>query len=152
MIDIFPSLDINHVDMTCLTIELFDKAMVSMAEIHKDLIIYICVTCMCISGKIFIDYFTEREGSLIITTKTGTDKKIINYVEELLLKRLDYNVSTRYSVQWFIDYLGGYKATEKDPIARKNLEDMLMGVYITGEYRSHDPYSMALNVMESINQ
>lgn len=152
VIDIFPSLDINHVDMTCLTIELFDKALLSMAVIPNDLILFICVACMSISGKIFLDHFSEESGPECVVSETELDIKVIKHVERLLLKRLDYNISTRYSVQWFIDYLGGYKATENDPIARKNLEDRLLDVYITGEYRLHDPFSMAVSIMAHINQ
>lgn len=143
----------SRTNTICLAIELLDKIMLSIQKLPNisDLRIIIG-SCMYIAHGEFSrgvesDDFTKfiAENSSHYNYKPCTTEKIIETVS-IILERFGCDISYEYSVMWFINWLGGFE----HPGCKYRLGQEVLKVYLTGEYRSLDPYTMACKIMLSM--
>lgn len=125
-----------------LAIELLDTIMISAPRFPSEFEIDIIVgACMYISRHEFIKTVTIFYFEFLVEN-SGNDNEKLFAVAYNILERFNYNISTRYSVMWFVDWLRGYDTHEYELVNREVLK-----VYMTGEYRTKDPYSVACDVL-----
>lgn len=137
---------IDRINVVCLAIELLDKSLLTLGKFQTNGLQILGASCMRLAAKMIIDNFVGDDTNKAIAEQAYTSIRMISITEDLIIKRLNWNISTRYSVPWFIDWLGGYKYKH----LRKAIDDKILEVYLSGAYRDKDPYSVALNIMKDL--
>jgi hypothetical protein len=66
---------------------------------------------------------------------------------KIMCERFDLNVSADYSVLGFVYWLGG---DYEDTIEMESIQLALLDVYVSGEYRTKNPYNMACEILLSV--
>lgn len=134
----------SKMGISCLAIELLDRVMLSMENISRKGFEILIVTCIAVAGKYEIDvYFNPFEQ---IAEDFEWDIEALKYTERELLKRLDWSILSRFSVMWFVDYLGGFSMG----LAERVVTKAVLARYLSGAYRLNDPCSVAAEIIEEL--
>ena len=130
---------------TCFAIEILDRVMLTVAKLSSNYDLQIIGgACLYLDGIDF-NFKPERFVYKLLESTEKSEDMIINCVS-IILDRLENDVSYEYSVMWFINWLGGFKHIEYKNLLKQRILD----VYISGEYRTKDPYTMAYEIMLSV--
>ena len=132
-----------QINIACLAIELLDRVMLSMETISKKGFEILIVTCIAVAGKYEIDHFNPFER---IAVYFEWNIEALKYTERELLKRLDWSILSRFSVMWFVDYLGGFSMG----LSQRDVKLAVLDRYLSGAYRLNDPYSVAAEIIEEL--
>ena len=140
-----PYFGLDKTNILCLAVEIFDKVLLTMPKFPEGVVLTTLLgACMCISAKIFIDHFEVTDSIDFIASYSSTTKTNIALYERKILKKLNYNISYRFSVMWFIDWLKGFD----DKKNRKAIENEVVKAYLSGEYRTVDPFTLAYDILK----
>jgi hypothetical protein len=128
----------DKISAFCLGVELFDRVLLSLKHVSIKWVQLIGIVCLWIASKLHQDDFEIYVNAQCINNYTDNayTAKDVLLAERLILKRLDWEISSRYTIPWFVDYLGGF--------ASEDVFDKIAKFHISGEYRLIDPYSGAL--------
>lgn len=132
-----------RINIACLAIELLDRVMLSMETISKTGFEILTLTCIAVAGKYEIDHFNPFDQ---IADYFNWNIEALKYTERELLKRLDWSISSRFSVMWFVDYLGGFSMG----LSQRVVKLAVLARYLSGAYRLNDPYSVAAEIIEEL--
>lgn len=131
----------------CLGVELFDKVMLSIEKLNVRWVQLMGIVCLWIAGKVHLDHFEVDVNAADIAKFTDDiySKKDVLIAEFLILERVEWCVSSKYTVPWFVDYLNGFETKKKFV-----LFDKLAECHISGQYRLNDPYTCAVKLLSSM--
>jgi hypothetical protein len=135
----------SKINKQCFAIELVDRVLMSLSELPNISELQVIVgACVYLSHATFAKR-TNRKDWVSFITKTFNvfKEETLSETIDLLLERFKRDITYTYSVIWFVDWLGG-------PVYSKRLEQEVYQLYVSGEYRSKDPYTLACEVILSI--
>ena len=136
----------------CFAIELLDRIMLSVTRRPSIFEFEIIIgACMIISHSQFRDDEPDSEYFEWIARNTDNGEKVtkadVMETFKIMFERFDLHVSADYSVLGFVYWLGG---DYEDTIEMKSIQLALLDVYVSGEYRSKDPYTLACEILLSM--
>lgn len=131
----------------CLAVELLDTFLVKVEMINIKRMTLLGIVCLWIAGKYHMDHFEKEvaSGYLILLIGDEYTKKDVIETERVLLKAFDWNISSKYTLPWFVDYLGGFKEYDKTMLDKK-----ICKYHVSGVYRYYDPYTAARNILRAM--
>lgn len=135
----------DPISVFCLAIELFDKILLSLEKVDVKWVQLLGIVCLWIAGKLHLDNFEIIVDANTIAefTDYAYSKSDVLTTENLILKRVGWCVSSKYTVPWFVDYFGGFDTKKK-----LLLFDKIASCHISGRYREEDPYTCAKRLLE----
>lgn len=141
--------DTCHKKLTilCSVIDLFDRVVESINFLNVRYLQLIGCVCILLVSKNECDpceYILRIKDIISLTHNMYSHSEIL-FMEHLILEHINWYISNRYTIVWFVHYFNKKEMTPE-------IENRIIVCYLSGIYRTENPEKLAYKCMRKLRQ